>query len=122
MKAPAKPEKLAPSENASSFVVTVLMPIAAAAVSSSRMAIQARPSFESRRRTQIRYVIIQQREDQVDQDAIGFWLENTIWLPHGPGIGIVGGSIGLMPDVATGQVGVRADQDRATEEGRQGQA
>ena len=45
MNAPAKPEKLAPSEKASSFVLTVLMPIACAAVSSSRMAIHARPSW-----------------------------------------------------------------------------
>ena len=32
--------------NASSLVVTVLIPIAAAATSSSRMAIQARPSLD----------------------------------------------------------------------------
>ena len=30
-------------------------------------------------------------------DAMAFWLEKTIAFPHGPGIGIVGGSIGLMP-------------------------
>ena len=38
---------MAPSENASSFVVTVLMPFAAAASSSSRMAFQERPIRES---------------------------------------------------------------------------
>ena len=48
-----KPEKLAPRANARSFVLTVLMPIAAAAVSSSRMAIQARPRRLSRSRTQM---------------------------------------------------------------------
>ena len=47
LKTPAKPAVDAPRANASSFVVTVLMPFAAAASSSSRMAIQARPSRES---------------------------------------------------------------------------
>ena len=37
----------APSANASSLVMTVLMPLAAAASSSSRIAFQARPSRES---------------------------------------------------------------------------
>ena len=44
---PARPAVDAPSANASSFVVTVLMPFAAAASSSSRIAIHARPSRES---------------------------------------------------------------------------
>ena len=44
--APATPAKLAPSAKASSFVRTVLTPIISAAVSSSRMAIQARPMRE----------------------------------------------------------------------------
>ena len=47
--APATPAKLAPSANARSFVRTVLTPIISAAVSSSRMAIQARPIRECSR-------------------------------------------------------------------------
>ena len=47
---PAKPENEAPSAKASSFVDTGLTPVQSAAVSSSRMAIQARPSRESRSR------------------------------------------------------------------------
>ena len=42
--APAKPENEAPSAKASSLVVTGLMPMLTAAISSSRMAAQARPS------------------------------------------------------------------------------
>ena len=30
-------------------------------------------------------------------DAIAFWFEKMICSPHGPGIGMMGGSIGLMP-------------------------
>ena len=44
---PARPDVEAPMAKASSLVVTVLMPMLAAASSSSRMAIQARPSRES---------------------------------------------------------------------------
>ena len=44
VKTPARPAVEAPSANASSFVVTVLMPLLAAASSSSRIAIQARPA------------------------------------------------------------------------------
>ena len=44
---PARPAVVAPSANASSFVVIVLIPFAAAASSSSRMAFQARPTRES---------------------------------------------------------------------------
>ena len=44
---PARPAVVAPRANASSFVVTVLMPFAAAASSSSRIAFQARPIRES---------------------------------------------------------------------------
>ena len=44
---PARPAVEAPSANASSLVVTVLTPLAAAASSSSRIAIQARPRRES---------------------------------------------------------------------------
>ena len=47
LKTPAKPAVVAPRANASSFVVTVLMPLLAAASSSSRIAIQARPIRES---------------------------------------------------------------------------
>jgi hypothetical protein len=47
---PANPEVDAPIANASSLVVTVLMPMLAAASSSSRIAIQDRPSRESWRR------------------------------------------------------------------------
>ena len=47
LKTPANPAVDAPSANASSLVVTVLMPFAAAASSSSRMAIHARPIRES---------------------------------------------------------------------------
>ena len=47
LKTPARPAVVAPSANASSLVVTVLMPFAAAASSSSRMAFQARPIRES---------------------------------------------------------------------------
>src|SRR5882762_859565 len=48
---PARPPKLAPMAKASSFTLRVLMPIAAAAISSSRIASQARPirEFCSRR-------------------------------------------------------------------------
>src|SRR6266478_3314076 len=43
---PARPPKLAPMAKASSFTLRVLMPIAAAAISSSRIASQARPMRE----------------------------------------------------------------------------
>ena len=41
--APETPPKAAPMPKASSFMLRVLMPIALAAISSSRIAIQARP-------------------------------------------------------------------------------
>ena len=41
--APETPPKVAPMPKASSFMLRVLMPIALAAISSSRIAIQARP-------------------------------------------------------------------------------
>ena len=41
--APLNEAKMAPTTNAMSFVLTVLMPIASATCSSSRIAIQARP-------------------------------------------------------------------------------
>ena len=44
---PARPAVVAPRAKASSLVVTVLMPLAAAASSSSRIAFQARPIRES---------------------------------------------------------------------------
>ena len=47
LKTPARPAVVAPSANASSLVVTVLIPLAAAASSSSRIAFQARPTRES---------------------------------------------------------------------------
>ena len=47
--APATPAKAAPEEKASSLVLTVSIPIAAAAISSSRIAIHARPNRELRR-------------------------------------------------------------------------
>src|SRR5213075_1862799 len=52
---PARPPKLAPIANASSFRLRVLMPMARAAISSSRIASQARPmrEFCSRRLTTI---------------------------------------------------------------------
>ena len=50
LKTPAKPDVVAPSANASSFVVTVLTPLLAAASSSSRIACHARPRRESCRR------------------------------------------------------------------------
>jgi hypothetical protein len=40
---PEMPPKVAPMPKASSFMLRVLMPMALAAISSSRMAIQARP-------------------------------------------------------------------------------
>ena len=40
---PETPPKVAPMPNASSFMLRVLMPIALAAISSSRIAIHARP-------------------------------------------------------------------------------
>ena len=43
---PATPPKEAPIAKASSFMLRVLMPIALAAISSSRIAIQARPMRE----------------------------------------------------------------------------
>ena len=48
--APDTPPKVAPMPKASSFMLRVLMPMALAAISSSRMAIQARPMRESSRR------------------------------------------------------------------------
>ena len=48
--APPRPAKAAPSMYASDLVWTRLMPRASATSSSSRMAIQARPNRESRRR------------------------------------------------------------------------
>ncbi len=50
---PDTPPKVAPIANASSFMLRVLMPIALAAISSSRMAIQARPMREVSSRWQI---------------------------------------------------------------------
>ena len=47
---PATPPKVAPMPKASSFMLRVSMPIALAAISSSRMAIQARPMREFSRR------------------------------------------------------------------------
>ena len=47
---PARPPKLAPMANASSFRCVVSMPMARAAVSSSRIASQARPMREFCRR------------------------------------------------------------------------
>ena len=54
--APDTPPKLAPMPKASSFMLRVLMPIALAAISSSRMAIQARPMRETCRRCEITMV------------------------------------------------------------------
>lgn len=51
--APETPPKVAPMAKASSFMLRVLMPMALAAVSSSRMAIQARPMRDSSRRWQM---------------------------------------------------------------------
>ena len=48
--APATPPNDAPMAKASNFMLRVLMPMALAAISSSRMAIQARPMRESCRR------------------------------------------------------------------------
>ncbi|MDT4856457.1 hypothetical protein FQZ97_908480 [compost metagenome] len=48
--APEAPPKDAPMANASSFMLRVLMPMALAAISSSRMATQARPMREVCRR------------------------------------------------------------------------
>src|SRR3954469_19604361 len=48
---PATPPKLAPIANASSFMLRVLIPIARAAISSSRIASHARPTREFCRRT-----------------------------------------------------------------------
>ena len=44
---PITPAKEAPTAKAASFILTSGMPMAMAAVSSSRMAVQARPIFES---------------------------------------------------------------------------
>ena len=51
---PATPPKVAPMANASSLMLRVLMPIALAASSSSRIAIQARPMRESSSRTEMK--------------------------------------------------------------------
>ena len=48
--APDTPPNEAPMPKASSFMLRVLMPMALAAISSSRMAIQARPMRESCKR------------------------------------------------------------------------
>ncbi len=47
---PDTPPKVAPMPKASSFMLRVLMPMALAAISSSRMAIQARPMRDICRR------------------------------------------------------------------------
>jgi hypothetical protein len=54
---PATPPKDAPMANASSFMRVVLIPIARAAISSSRIASQARPMRESCKRRLIRMTI-----------------------------------------------------------------
>ena len=51
---PVAPAKAAPVANAKSFILTRLTPIAAAAISSSRIAIQARPMRENLRRWLVR--------------------------------------------------------------------
>ena len=50
---PLTPPKVAPMPKASSFMLRVLMPIALAAISSSRIAIQARPMRLVSRRWQM---------------------------------------------------------------------
>ena len=50
---PATPPKVAPMPKASSFMLRVLMPMALAAISSSRIAIQARPMRENSSRWQM---------------------------------------------------------------------
>ena len=54
--APETPPKEAPIANASSLMLRVFTPIALAAISSSRIAIQARPMRESSRRTLTRMI------------------------------------------------------------------
>ena len=44
-----------------------------------------------------------------------------ICSPHGPGIGMMGGSIGLMPTLPPVRFALRPDQDGATQDGRQGE-
>ena len=51
---PATPPKVAPMANARSFMLRVLMPMAAAASSSSRMATHARPMRESSSRVEMK--------------------------------------------------------------------
>ncbi|VVE59679.1 hypothetical protein PSP20601_05603 [Pandoraea sputorum] len=53
---PATPPNDAPIANASSLMLRVLMPIALAAISSSRMATQARPMRECCKRTQMKAI------------------------------------------------------------------
>ena len=53
---PDTPPKLAPMPKAKSFMLRVLMPIDLAAISSSRIAIQARPMRETCRRCEITMV------------------------------------------------------------------
>jgi ABC-type uncharacterized transport system auxiliary subunit len=55
---PEMPPKVAPMPKASSFRLRVFRPMALAAISSSRMAIQARPMRESARRWQMMTVTI----------------------------------------------------------------
>ena len=77
---------MAPRANASSFVVTVLMPFAAAASSSSRMAFQARPIRESwsRYRRIIAIVTIADHQDEVGNGEIALngpscrWAEQSV--------------------------------------------
>ena len=70
---PAKPPNIAPMAKAVSLVVVVLMPSERQAISSSRIASQARPIGS--RRSRMRHPVGQQRErqDQVEQehDAMG---------------------------------------------------
>jgi hypothetical protein len=56
---PDTPPKVAPMPNASSFMLRVLMPIALAAISSSRIAIHARPMRERSRRQQTKTLIME---------------------------------------------------------------
>ena len=55
-KAPATPPKDAPIANASNLTLRVLMPIAFAAISSSRIATKARPKREFCKRTEIKII------------------------------------------------------------------
>ena len=64
-KAPAKPPNIAPVANAESLEIVVLMPSERQAISSSRIASQARPIGRRRSRSVTRFVMSDEQKDHI---------------------------------------------------------